>query len=309
MICGSCGEMLPMEAPASNRPVLLKPLAAKPTEAPKKKKRKRKLKLEMDAVAGLIKGTAFCIGFTFMGALLWAGVAVFLGFELRIIAVALGGLAGYGMALGHNDDNGLLAGIIAGFISFCGIIGAKILIVVFLVATLVAGGMDNLHREMVVQGIAQEIIEQQGGNPANVSLDQRERAVSTARAAVERMDDAQIEAKYNELEAKWENSVPDEPAEAAEPEVADAGENEAAPNEGEATAGDEMRRPRFKRPPWSKRQRRSLSTTRPWPSRRSKIAAQAPAVCSGSSICCGSSWPWARPSRSVAAWANDYDTS
>jgi hypothetical protein len=219
--------------------VLLKPLPAKQVEPPKKTKRKRKIKLEMDSVAGLVKGTAFCIGFTFIGALLWAGVAVLVGWELRIIAVALGGLAGYGMALGHDNDNGLLAGIVAGFIAFCGIIGAKILIVIFLVATLVTTGMDNLQREMVVQGIAQEIIEQQGGNPANISLDQRERAVRTAREAVESMDDAQLEAKFQELEAKWENNAPAELAEAGEFEVADARETEGEPTEDEPNPADE----------------------------------------------------------------------
>lgn len=241
MMCGSCGEMLPLEAPVSNRPVLLKPLPAKQVEQPKKKKRKKKLKVDMDSMAGLIKGTAFCIGFTFIAALLWAGVAVLIGFELRIMAVALGGLAGYGMALGHNNDNGVLAGIIAGFISFCGIIGAKILIVIFVVATFVAAGMDNFQRELVVQGMAQEIIEQQGGNPANVSMDQRERAVKTAREAVESMDESQIEAKLAELEAKWENEpAQEEPAEGAEggDNETVAGEAKPAEDEAEPEAGE-----------------------------------------------------------------------
>lgn len=229
-----------MESTASNRPVLLKPLPAKQSEAPKKKrKRKLKLNLDMDGIAGLIKGTAFCIGFTMIASAIWAGVAFLTHMEFGMLAIGLGGLAGYGMALGHNGDNGLLAGIIAGFISFCGIIAAKILIVIFVVAAFVAGAVGDLQREMVVQGMAQEIIEQAGGNPANISLEQRQRAEKTAREAVEAMDDSQVEAKFNELQAKWKQEPVDEEPVAEEPaEVADAGENEAAPDTGEANEAD-----------------------------------------------------------------------
>jgi predicted lipid-binding transport protein (Tim44 family) len=238
MICGACGEMLPAPPSVSNRPLPLKPQPAK-SEAPSKKSRKRKVKLDfqLGSLGSFIRGTALCIVFTMIGATIWAVVAFLTRMEFGIVAIAMGGLAGYGMVLGHNEDNGLLAGIVAGFITFCGIIGAKILIVVILVAALIAGAAGDLQREILIESMAEEALQQHGGNPANLSLDQRERAVASARSKVDAMDDAQVEAKFAELTAKWEaEAAEEEAAELAVDEVN--GDGEDAPMEVEGAGGE-----------------------------------------------------------------------
>ncbi len=171
-----------------------------------------------------------------IGATIWAVVAFLTHMEFGIVAIAMGGLAGYGMVLGHNEDNGLLAGVIAGFITFCGVLGAKILIVVILIAAVIAGGVGDLQREILIQAMAEEALQEHGGNPANISLDQRERAVASARAKVDAMDDVQVEAKFAELEAKWEaEAVAEEAAELAADEIN--GDGDAAAMQDEAAGG------------------------------------------------------------------------
>ncbi len=233
VICGGCGEMLPAEAPVSNRPVLLKPLPAKQVEPPKKTKSKRKIKFDfqLGSVGTLIRGTLLSGLFTLFGAGIWAVVAYLTMSEFAVIAWGMGGLAGLGMAIGHDDDDGTMAGIIAAFVSLFGIIAAKFLIIVVFVAAAVAGGLEtNLQRELVIQDLAQQSLKQQGGNPANASEEQTEKAVAEARAQVQAMDDAQIEQKFHEMEARWEAE-----ADAVDAQVANA--EEPVGNE-EAREGD-----------------------------------------------------------------------
>ena len=47
------------------------------------------------------------------------------GYEIGYVAWGLGGAAGVGMAMGHDDDDGTFAGIIAAAMSLGGIFAAK----------------------------------------------------------------------------------------------------------------------------------------------------------------------------------------
>ncbi|MGD9724578.1 MAG: hypothetical protein AB7O59_04065 [Pirellulales bacterium] len=210
MICASCGETMPVERPVSGRSSPLQPATAQ-GGSPGKKLRKRTIKFDfqLGSVGTLIRGTLLSGVFTLVGAAIWAVVAYLTQREFAVIAWGMGGLAGMGMAVGHDDDDGTLAGIIAAFVSLFGIVAAKVLIIVVFIAAAVAGAvadleLDDLHREMVIHDMAQESLKQRGGNPDNVSEEQREKAVAAAREKVDAMDDAQIEEKFHALEAKWE---------------------------------------------------------------------------------------------------------
>jgi hypothetical protein len=96
--------------------------------------------------ASLLRGTLFSFLAAMVGALVWAVLAYFTLYEFAIVAWGLGGLAGLGMALGHEDNDGTIAGIIAAFMSLVGIVAAKVMIVVIVIASVVssmAGEVDS----------------------------------------------------------------------------------------------------------------------------------------------------------------------
>jgi hypothetical protein len=84
----------------------------------------------LGATVSLLRGTALSFVFARVDAIIWAVVAWLTQREFGFIAWGLGGLAGFGMALGHEDDDGTTAGIVAAFMSLLGIIMAKILIII-----------------------------------------------------------------------------------------------------------------------------------------------------------------------------------
>lgn len=81
--------------------------------------------------ASLARGAVLSAIGAALGAAVWFGVAVTTGFQLGLIAWGLGGAAGAGMSIGHDDNDGTLAGVIAAGISLLGILGAKFAIFVY----------------------------------------------------------------------------------------------------------------------------------------------------------------------------------
>jgi hypothetical protein len=67
-----------------------------------------------------------------IGAGVWAGIAIALRVEVGYVAIGLGALAGLGMAFGHEDKDGTLAGITAAAISIVGILAAKFFVFQYL---------------------------------------------------------------------------------------------------------------------------------------------------------------------------------
>lgn len=75
--------------------------------------------------ASLARGAVFSAIGAVVGAAVWVGVAIAADVQLGWIAWGLGFAAGVGMAFGHEDDDGTMAGIVAAGISILGILGAK----------------------------------------------------------------------------------------------------------------------------------------------------------------------------------------
>jgi len=109
------------------------------------KKAKRRSKL--GSAASLLRGTLFSFIGAMLGAVIWALFTYFTFWELGYIAWGLGGMAGLGMALGHDDDDGTIAGIIAACMSLVGIVAAKILIVVFVLLPALGELFAEMERE------------------------------------------------------------------------------------------------------------------------------------------------------------------
>jgi predicted Zn finger-like uncharacterized protein len=74
----------------------------------------------------LMKGTLFSFIGAMIGAGIWMAIIVGTGLESGYIAWGLGAAAGIGMALGHEDDDGTTAGIIAAVMSIVGILAGKL---------------------------------------------------------------------------------------------------------------------------------------------------------------------------------------
>jgi hypothetical protein len=156
------------------------------------------------------------------------------------------------MALGHEDDDGTTAGIIAAFVSLFGIIAAKVLIIVVFLAAAVANVVGNmempedadpvaLQRELLASAIAQDALTRQGINLVTATEEQWDAATTAARAEVAELDEEAIEKRFTELNAKRqaeaekaaenEAAVPagvaDAPAPGAEMPLPDEGDEEA----------------------------------------------------------------------------------
>jgi predicted Zn finger-like uncharacterized protein len=101
-----------------------------PAASPAKKAKRRS---KLGSAASLLRGTVFSFLGAMLGAVIWAVFTYFTMWEHSIIALGLGGLAGLGMAMGHDDDDGTIAGIIAAFMSLAGIFAAKVLIIAFVI--------------------------------------------------------------------------------------------------------------------------------------------------------------------------------
>ncbi len=93
-----------------------------------------------------------------IGAVLWGGVALATGFEIRIIAWAVGLLAGLGMALGYRDGDGTIRGLVAAGMSLFGIVLGKVIILVGVLLPLMNIEDVDVQREWVAGAVADATI-------------------------------------------------------------------------------------------------------------------------------------------------------
>ena len=113
VICVACG----FDTRSGKKHVTKKVLEADQPES--------KVKHAAKQSASLARGALFSAIGAALGAAVWVAVAIGLEVQIGWIAWGLGFAAGAGMAIGHEDDDGTTAGIIAGGISILGILGAK----------------------------------------------------------------------------------------------------------------------------------------------------------------------------------------
>jgi predicted Zn finger-like uncharacterized protein len=202
----------------------------------------KKKKSKLGKAGSLLRGTLFSFLAAVLGAIIWAVLAYFTHREFGIVAWAFGGLVGFGMALGHEDDDGTFAGIIAAFMSLFGILAAKILIIVIFVGAHVASVVGDfevqLKRAAVTASIAQEKLKADGVDVEKASEEQMEAAMAAARAEVDGLSEEALEEKF----AQWEKQAEEEElaAEAGEPAADEPGNAEVADDQAAAPADAEV---------------------------------------------------------------------
>jgi hypothetical protein len=191
----------------------------------------------------ILLGTLFSFIGAMIGALIWAVIVYLTHYELGYVAIGLGALCGWGMNLGYDPDDGTFAGIISAFMSFVGIVAAKMMIIVIIVSAAVGsmiGELDaenidpaEMNRQMAAVVVAENNLEKQRINVDEITDEQWEAAIDAAQAELAGLDAAAIDKKLKELapdiqaedHPNGENStveeVPHDPA-AADTEMADA---------------------------------------------------------------------------------------
>jgi hypothetical protein len=195
------------------------------------------------AAGSLLRGTVFSFIAALVGAFIWAVIAYFTMYEFSLIAWGLGGLVGFGMALGHDSDDGTIPGIIAAFMSLFGIIAAKVMIIVIFVGAAVGGMMGELNiepgegmdpvevkRDLLAMVVASQSLEKQGVDEDALTDEQWDQAMAAAEAQVAGLDEAAIDKKMEELTKE---------AEAAELANADAAAGEQPPDGADPAAPQE----------------------------------------------------------------------
>ncbi|MGD9637326.1 MAG: hypothetical protein AB7G28_21890 [Pirellulales bacterium] len=164
-------------------------------------------------VGSLLRGSFFSFLGAMLGAIIWAVLCYATMYEFSVVAWGLGGLAGLGMALGHEDDDGTFAGIIAAFMSVLGIVAAKVFIVVIFVAAAVSAMVSEMPLEADGQGFdvvsfqraaladatAMKELEASGENLDTVSDERWEQLLEKAKGDVADLSPAEVEARLNEF--------------------------------------------------------------------------------------------------------------
>jgi predicted Zn finger-like uncharacterized protein len=170
----------------------------------------KKKSSKLSKAGSLLRGTLFSFLAAVLGAIIWAVLAYFTHREFGIVAWAFGGLVGFGMALGHEDDDGTFAGIIAAFMSLFGIIVAKLLIIAIFVGAHVAHVVGDfeaqLKRAAVTASIAQEKLEADGIDVEKATEEQMETAMAAARAEVDGLSEEALEQRF----AQWQKEADEE---------------------------------------------------------------------------------------------------
>ena len=185
------------------------------------KKAKRKKRGKSSFAFTLLRGTAFSLIGAIVGALVWAGIAVATQYEFGLIAWGVGGLAGIGMALGHDDDDGLLAGVIAAACAIAGVIAAKLFIVLFLIMPMInviseaaeqvadrdPAELREIEKETLASFLTEEAMEQNGVRYDENRPETYERAWNAenekALAEVEDLSEEDVKAQIEVFEAKF----------------------------------------------------------------------------------------------------------
>jgi hypothetical protein len=170
-------------------------------------------------MGSLLRGSFFSFLGAMVGAIIWAVLAYLTHRSFGIVAWGLGGLAGFGMALGHDDDDGTFAGIIAGCMSILGILAAKVFIVIILLAVLASTivaeisadadgqGIDFVEwqRSALASSIAFERLEANGEKLESLDDERFEQELEKAKAEVANLSPEEVETRLNELDAEDED--------------------------------------------------------------------------------------------------------
>lgn len=166
----------------------------------KKAARKAKSTSKIAFGGSLLRGTIFSLIGSLLGGAIWVVVALFLGLQIGWLAWGMGGMAGAGMALGHEDDDGTMAGIIAAGCAIAGLLAAKAFIFFWVLMPLINSFTDpelfqaEIDEEVVATTLMQEEFAKQGVNEEELGEEAWDKAYDAAFQKIEAMSDDEYQA-------------------------------------------------------------------------------------------------------------------
>ena len=165
---------------------------------------------KLAGAASLLRGSLFSFLGAMLGAFIWAVLAYLTQYEFSIVAWGLGGLAGLGMALGHDSADGTVAGIIAAFMSLVGIIAAKVFIVIIVIAMVINEAAHEMQQQLPLDPVefqrgtlAEAIVIQElkaaGEDYDTASEERLEALYAKSEAEVAKLSAEEIDARLKEI--------------------------------------------------------------------------------------------------------------
>ena len=154
---------------------------------PRKQKRQRGF-----TPVSYVRGTLLSLVFALIGGGLWAFASLATDYSLGFLAWAVGGLAGLGMALVHQDEDGTLAGITSALMALVGCIFSKVLYFALFLSAF-TGVLNENPKEYVAEIVAEDEMRIAGEDPEEVDDVYYDQQVALAMQEVDRWDTAQLE--------------------------------------------------------------------------------------------------------------------
>jgi hypothetical protein len=141
--------------------------------------------------ASYIRGTLISLVFALIGGGLWAFASLATDYSLGFLAWAVGGLAGLGMALVHQDEDGTLAGITSAFMALVGCVFSKVLYFALFLSAF-TGTLNENSKEYVAEIVAEDEMRISGKDPEEVDEVYYDQQVALAMQEVDRWDSTQL---------------------------------------------------------------------------------------------------------------------
>ncbi len=147
-----------------------------------------------------LRGALLSLVGALLGGGIWTAIALTTGYSLGFLAWVIGGLAGLGMLLGHDNEGSVLAGITASVMALVGCVFGKVLWFAFIIGA-IGSAMDGYEHEYVASIVAEESIRLQGIAPDEVDEDRLDAEIEKIMPVVQSWSDQQIAARIELYEA------------------------------------------------------------------------------------------------------------
>ncbi len=134
-----------------------------------------------------------------LGAVVWLVVAMITSRDFNAIAILVGFLAGFGMALGYRKSSGA-AGVVACAMTFVGACLGKLLVFAFAVYAVVSGdtGDIGLQRDSVKFQMTEERLVEAGHHSTDAQMEHWDEVAVDIETEVDAMSDEQVRERWQE---------------------------------------------------------------------------------------------------------------
>jgi len=147
-----------------------------------------------------LRGALLSLTGALLGGGIWTAIALTTGYSVGFLAWAIGGLAGLGMLLGHDNEGSVLAGITASVMALVGCVFGKVLWFAFIIGA-IGSTIDGYEHEYVASIVAEESIRLQGIAPDEVDEDRLDAEIEKMMPVVQSWSDQQIAERVELYEA------------------------------------------------------------------------------------------------------------